>query len=166
MSRKILTHQERLDAKAAKARKWRQKNPGYGNIYKTRYRESGKAKLRMRKQKSLLVSVFGGACQCCGGVFHHSEFDFHHLDKATKERPLQPDRSWATLAEEAQKCIMLCANCHRLYHFFERNQQCLSLAGCPHITRLQQIYAGDIWRPTLAEILKASSLLDDPERIY
>lgn len=166
MPRKVLTEAQRLEAKRIKAKKWRAKNPGYGNIYKTRYRESGKAKLRMRKQKSLLVEVFGGKCQCCGGIFHYTEFDFHHVDAKSKERPLQPDRAWSTLAQEAQKCILLCANCHRLYHFYERNVDTLSLACHQYLVSLAAIKEGRVFGPSLETILAAASRLDDPERIY
>lgn len=153
MPRKRLTEEERKERRREKARNFRAKNPGYGACYKTKYRQSGKAKARLRLQKSLLVEAFGGKCQCCGGAFHHAEFDFHHLDKHAKERPLQPDRSWETLVTEAAKCVMLCANCHRLYHYFERNPECETILSTMHLSALRSLRAGLIRGPSLTALL-------------
>lgn len=149
-----MSDEERAERRREKARLFRARNPGYGAVYKTKYRQSGKAKARLRFQKSLLVDAFGGRCQCCGGAFHHSEFDFHHLDKETKERPLQPDRGWETLVTEAAKCVMLCANCHRLYHYFERNTTCETILNSRHLSALKSLHAGLIHGPSLMELLK------------
>ena len=154
MPRKRLTESERAERRREKARAFRARNPGYGAVYKTRYRQLGKAKARLRLQKSLLVEAFGGKCQCCGEAFHHSEFDFHHVDKETKERPLQPDRGWETLVTEAAKCVMLCANCHRLYHYYERNVECETILNSRHLSALKLLHAGLIRGPSLMELLK------------
>lgn len=149
-------------ANKLKMQKWRAKNPGANGSSKRakeKYRREGKAKARMRKQKGLLVETFGGKCQCCGGEFHHAELDFHHIDKTTKERPLQPDRAWTTLVNEAAKCVMLCSNCHRLYHYFERNQTCSTLLTHPLLPVLRLLLAGHIVGPSLTELLKAGAML-------
>lgn len=142
---------------------WRAKNPGYTTLNikenRRRWKESGKPKERMRRHKGLLLEVFGGRCQCCGGEFHQAEFDFHHLDKETKERPLQPDRGWKTLAIEAAKCVMLCANCHRLYHYFERNPTCETLQTHSLLPALKSLHEGLIQGPSLTELLKAGTKL-------
>lgn len=142
--------------------RWRDKNPGYSSRYnasKTKYRAEGKAKARMRKHKGLLIETFGGRCQCCSEEFHQAEFDFHHLDKTTKERPLQPDRGWVTLVTEASKCVMLCANCHRLYHYFERNLTCETIQNHKLLPVLKSLHAGLIQGPSLTVLLKAGQKL-------
>lgn len=154
MPQKRLTESERAERRREKARVFRARNPGYGAVYKTKYRLLGKAKARLRRQKAMLVEAFGGKCQCCGGVFHHAEFDFHHLDKGAKERPLQPDRAWKTLATEAAKCVMLCANCHRLYHYYERNAACETILNVKHLPVLRSLQEGHIRGPSLTELLK------------
>lgn len=55
----------------------------------------------------------------CGGVFHHSAFDFHHIDPTTKEKDpgLMMTHSDEVLFKELDKCILLCANCHRIRHY-------------------------------------------------
>ncbi len=154
MPRKRLSEEERKEYRRNKASAFRARNPGYGAVYKTRYRQSGKAKARLRLHKSLLVEAFGGRCQCCGNAFHHAEFDFHHVDKETKERPLQPDRGWETLVTEAAKCVMLCANCHRLYHYFERNLECETILTSRHLPALKLLHGGHIRGPSLTELLR------------
>ena len=42
--------------------------------------------------------------------------DFHHIDSTTKEKPVARCQSESDLLTEASKCIVLCANCHRLFH--------------------------------------------------
>ena len=159
MVRKILTEEERKEAKRKKAKAFRERNPGYGSVYRTKYRLEGKAKARLRLHKTLLIAAFGGLCQCCKGSFHHSEIDFHHVDKNSKERPLQPDRGWDTLATEAAKCIMLCANCHRLFHYYERNLECKTIQSSKYLPALKSLYAGHIRGPSLTELLKAGPKL-------
>ena len=44
--------------------------------------------------------------------------DFHHVDRSTKLFQISQHRFWPThdLVAEIEKCITLCANCHRLVH--------------------------------------------------
>ncbi|WP_412061066.1 hypothetical protein [Rubrivirga sp. IMCC45206] len=73
---------------------------------------------RWRRIKAEEVVRFGGRCQDCGEAFHPDVFEFHHLDPAEKEfgwtklRLFSSDRRQRELA----KCVMLCANCHRMRH--------------------------------------------------
>ena len=73
-----------------------------------------------RNTKDRLVEAFGGACACCGIEGHSCIMDFHHLDESQKEFSLCAARahakSWKKVTEEARKCVMLCAICHRLHH--------------------------------------------------
>lgn len=53
-----------------------------------------------------------------------SIYDFHHLDPTKKEKWMSTliDRASDEWMQEAEKCILLCAVCHRLAHkFIERN---------------------------------------------
>lgn len=72
-------------------------------------------KWRMRL-KALLIELWGGKCQSCGYVGHPSAFDFHHVDPSTKSFNISIGgltRSKFKSYEEAKKCVLLCANCHR-----------------------------------------------------
>ena len=55
-------------------------------------------------------------CTDCGGVFPPECMDFHHLDKTTKSFSIGMNitRTRVALEDEISKCIILCANCHRI----------------------------------------------------
>ena len=75
-------------------------------------------KNRARERKIMAVEYKGGKCARCGGVFEPCVYDFHHVDPSTKEyKPSQLfSGKWEKLTVELDKCIMVCANCHRLIH--------------------------------------------------
>lgn len=61
------------------------------------------------------------ACVQCGQN-HPATFDFHHIDSSTKEasvNKLIKNRAFKRAMEEVKKCIVLCANCHRIHHHNE-----------------------------------------------
>lgn len=67
--------------------------------------------------KQKLVEGFSGKCGHCDLLDHHCVYDFHHLDPTHKDFTLTKQiRSWAALVQEAHKCVMLCAPCHRKVH--------------------------------------------------
>lgn len=74
--------------------------------------------IRRREAKHKAVLDFGGVCAYCGGEFLDCVFEFHHLNHAEKE--YNPSHLFAlspvTIERELVKCIMLCANCHRVEH--------------------------------------------------
>lgn len=53
---------------------------------------------------------------CCGYSKCIEALEFHHLDPTEKEFEISDRRSWEALTAELDKCILLCANCHREYH--------------------------------------------------
>jgi len=60
-------------------------------------------------------------CTKCG-FDHPAALDFHHVDPSEKENlvsKLVSNGCFAAAMKEVQKCIVLCANCHRVYHFEE-----------------------------------------------
>ena len=62
----------------------------------------------------------GGICERCNEPHHYVAFDFHHQDPSQKLFPLSQrhmSRVWDDLITEADKCHLLCANCHRVVHF-------------------------------------------------
>jgi hypothetical protein len=74
---------------------------------------------RRNNFKLKAIEYMGGKCADCGGVFHHKVFDFHHLDPSEKDGRLTERlrcQSWNKLKEELDKCVLLCANCHRIRH--------------------------------------------------
>ena len=70
---------------------------------------------RRRAVKAMLVADAGGACVLCGYSRTMEALQFHHRDPATKEFHIAhrgAARSIAKARAEAEKCILLCANCH------------------------------------------------------
>jgi transposase len=59
---------------------------------------------RRRRVKQLLVEEAGGACLNCGYNRCVAALEFHHL--------LPTEKKFADARREAQKCVLLCANCH------------------------------------------------------
>jgi transposase len=70
---------------------------------------------RRRKMKAILVQEAGGACRICGYRSNMRALHFHHVDPADKRLELNAkgiSLSLETLRAEAQKCVLLCSNCH------------------------------------------------------
>jgi hypothetical protein len=62
-------------------------------------------------------------CAVCGEN-HPAVLDFHHINPADKEYSvsrLVSDRSYTKAMQEIQKCIVLCANHHRIHHYEENS---------------------------------------------
>jgi hypothetical protein len=69
-----------------------------------------------QEKKNILVAEFGGKCQRCGWNEHTAGLDFDHLDPTQKKYGvLRGNRSLDAAREEAKKCRLLCANCHRIW---------------------------------------------------
>ena len=53
--------------------------------------------------------------------------DFHHLNPSEKETTIARMTSNRyrinRVLDEIQKCIVLCSNCHREFHYFEENYE-------------------------------------------
>jgi helix-turn-helix protein len=70
---------------------------------------------RRRRVKRILVDEAGGCCVVCGYDVCCAALQFHHVDPQTKSFALSHEgvtRSLARARAEAQKCVLLCANCH------------------------------------------------------
>jgi len=80
-----------------------------------------RARLRRNERKLRAIEYKGGKCAHCSGIFHQAAFDFHHLDSTEKDKDpgLMMSHSDESLFAELDKCILLCANCHRIHHFKE-----------------------------------------------
>ena len=57
-------------------------------------------------------------CLCVPHKHGSVELDFHHLDGSQKDCPVSSMqcRKKSKVAEEINKCVVLCANCHRRLH--------------------------------------------------
>jgi hypothetical protein len=89
---------------------------------------NGKAKslrrrqINFRRNMTELKMEFGGKCQICNYNKCLDALDFHHTDPTTKDRTYHAisaifrNCSIQKAKEEAAKCILICANCHREIH--------------------------------------------------
>ncbi|RWZ87220.1 MAG: HNH endonuclease [Hydrotalea sp. AMD] len=77
------------------------------------------SKWRLRKKERLL-EAFGNCCGICGYDKCKSALEFHHLDPTQKEFTISTTDSsgkgWKQIVSEIEKCVLLCANCHREVH--------------------------------------------------
>lgn len=70
-----------------------------------------------RKNKQKCVDYKGGKCEKCGYCKSLNALDFHHTDPDEKDFQIGGSRrSWETVRSELDKCLLLCANCHREEH--------------------------------------------------
>ena len=71
---------------------------------------------RRRKIKAMAIAYKGGACQICGYDKYQGALDLHHLNPAEKEFTFGNKgytRAWEKVKAELDKCVLVCANCHR-----------------------------------------------------
>jgi transposase/5-methylcytosine-specific restriction endonuclease McrA len=70
---------------------------------------------RRRSLKVMLVAEAGGCCVICGYDRHLRALAFHHVEPADKRLQISWNgvtQSLEALRAEAQKCVLLCSNCH------------------------------------------------------
>ena len=106
------------------------KREAMARVYKARWYAKNKTltKVRSRENKRKQKQVWDAfkASQTCShcGTSHSSGviIDFHHVDRTDKQSVslLIKNARFAAAIEEVKKCIPLCANCHRILHWEER----------------------------------------------
>jgi hypothetical protein len=95
-------------------REWNHRNQG------ARYNAK---RIRARKLKAKLIWLLGGKCSHCKIVYNGTNgaiFQFHHNEPKKKCFPITQGslgtKAWEVIINESKKCILICANCHFLYH--------------------------------------------------
>lgn len=102
----------------ARERRKRLRAEGGGEERRERQRQ-----LNLERKRTILAAMRQSACSRCGFEpqtdAELSVLDFHHVDPADKAFEISPSstRSLDSLIEEARKCQILCANCHRIEHY-------------------------------------------------
>lgn len=105
----------------------------YNKVYKQLTKERDAQKVRDKKtqrrkeNKERAVNYLGGECERCGLTSsYYSVYDFHH--RYPREKEADPGtllhRSWEVIFKEINKCMLLCANCHRIVHELENKNGC------------------------------------------
>lgn len=74
--------------------------------------------------KEKAVEYKGGKCELCGYDKCVDALEFHHKNPNEKDFGISSGetRSWEKIKKELDKCIMLCANCHREIHSKEHKE--------------------------------------------
>ena len=75
---------------------------------------------RRRAFNRKMYDYKGGKCNHCGldERYHQEIYDYHHIDPTEKEGSLSQmaSKSWELVKKELDKCLLLCAHCHRKEH--------------------------------------------------
>lgn len=108
--------------RALYARERRERMKGEGDTAEARER---RLERNLARRGAIFAAMGQSTCSRCG--FEPQDglemllLDFHHRNPADKSFEISPSgtRSLESLMEEAQKCDLLCANCHRLTHLEE-----------------------------------------------
>lgn len=72
-----------------------------------------------KRLKVKAVEYLGGKCERCGYDKSIAALDFHHKDPTEKDFGISDEgitRSWEVIQHELDKCMLVCANCHREIH--------------------------------------------------
>ena len=72
----------------------------------------------VKNRKTNLISLFHNKCCICGFDKFQEALEFHHVNPEEKELSLSSNVmvSLDRQIEEAQKCILVCSNCHKGIH--------------------------------------------------
>ncbi|MBI4208539.1 MAG: hypothetical protein HY538_02385 [Deltaproteobacteria bacterium] len=74
---------------------------------------------RRKKVRQMALEYKGNRCSRCGYDRCAEALEFHHLDSSEKDFGISDrgyTRSWRKIREELDKCVLICANCHRELH--------------------------------------------------
>ena len=74
---------------------------------------------RTQKLKKLMVEYKGNSCSICGYNKYLGALEFHHLDPKNKDFTPSKLKRYTfddKVKIELDKCILVCANCHREIH--------------------------------------------------
>lgn len=93
-------------------------------ICKKCFRQSAAMRLRQtyHRNKDYVNNLKkSGCCQKCGQKRYYL-LQYHHVNKQEKEynvSKLLSNASFDRILSEIDKCILLCCNCHRQFHYFQ-----------------------------------------------
>jgi hypothetical protein len=88
--------------------------------------------LKKSRLSNLKLEVFGElTCKICGYNKCEKALEFHHINPEEKEYKISDLKSESEIVikQELQKCIILCANCHREVHHGLHPEYIISLTS-------------------------------------
>lgn len=114
-SREYVQNSEKAQETAARCMKrWRDENQEKIKEYEFKRRKEVRP-----KRRRILIEMLGDRCSNCLNSFPDVVYDFHHINPKLKSFNIghRIMQSWKLVQEEAKKCVLLCANCHRILHY-------------------------------------------------
>ncbi len=150
---------ERLFYNAQMRNRGSQRPANVAYYLRNREREIERVRTRQASTLAFLRDLRNAPCADCGVSFLPYQMDFDHRDPSLKSFQLTAGRamlkSHAALINEARKCDIVCANCHRLRTREWHQKRVPAIAGnSRHLERKR-----NVWR-VQAELL--DSLRDVP----
>ena len=102
------------------------KHAEYSATYYLKNKDKVRAAVKIRRAvEKDRWNTFKRTLKCTNCNFSHpAALDFHHTDPSKKENivsNLISEGRFSAAMEEVQKCIVLCANCHRVHHYEENS---------------------------------------------
>ena len=89
---------------------------------------SAQVQKSQRRKKMHAVEAFGGECQLCGYSKCLNALEFHHTEGKLESPSYVIMRwAWERAKQELDKCILVCANCHRELHYLKLDVDLKSL---------------------------------------
>jgi len=74
------------------------------------------------RNKRKAIEYLGGVCCICGLKDACVDvYDFHHVVEKSFTVGNKLNGRWDRIQEELDKCVLMCANCHRRYHAKQEN---------------------------------------------
>jgi len=75
-------------------------------------------KIRRYRAKAAAIKYLGGKCKNCGWSGNQAAIQFHHKNSKEEEFTIGnvSNKSWDSIINEMQKCVLLCANCYAIHH--------------------------------------------------
>jgi hypothetical protein len=107
--------------------KKKKKQKGYSKKHYDK--NAGKVKAATKKTKDTFKQKWKDfkatlSCLECG-IYHPAILDFHHIDPEMKNESVHKlinTGSYKKALAEVEQCVVLCSNCHRVYHYNERQK--------------------------------------------
>jgi len=98
-------------------------------LYQVTYRKENKeliqakATNKRRDRQQQAIERLGNKCNICGHQYPNCVYDFHHINPEEKEFTIGENSliGKKRYFAEVDKCMLLCANCHRILHRKEKD---------------------------------------------
>lgn len=106
-----------------------QEHEHYLNSQERRQNVQNRAKTQKNNNVEFIENIKKQGCEKCGDKRTYV-LDFHHINPQEKDNTIAhmiKSSSLKKLAIEVDKCKLLCANCHREFHYLEKENKNFTL---------------------------------------